>query len=839
MEKYTPMMMQYLDVKKNYLDAIVFYRLGDFYEMFFEDAKLASVELDLVLTGRNAGVEEKIPMCGVPHHAATGYVQKLVARGYKVAIVEQLESPSEAEGIVKRDVIQVVTPGTIMDESLEAKNSVHLASIVDYGFGYALSMVEMTTGETIVKKLNHQQTLLSQTLLKNNIREIVVKEGFDEKVLTMIRNLSSVTISFCSVSSIEESYLPLCEAIHQDDTYMEAYGLMLNYLIATQKRMMHHLQVISIENEHDFMAMDFATQQNLELVMPLRTQGKSDTLWSFLDHCQSAMGSRLLRKWIEKPLVKQSAIEHRYAQVEFLVQDFMKREQCKENLTKIYDLERLIARVAYGSANAIDCVRLIKTLNQVPELLSLFQGNPIFERWCAVDPCLSLNELIHDAFVEEPPMSTKEGGMFNEGYSPQLDEYRAISKSGKDWILRLEAQEKEKTGIKTMKIGYNRVFGYYIEVSKGAVGQIKDEFGYVRKQTLSNAERYVTQELKEQEDAILHAQERAIQLETQLFEELLGRIREYCPKLQKLASVLAQMDVIYAFAAIAAKEGYVRPTFTADTMKMIQGSHPILAAMKNTRYVSNSCEMDENRSILLITGPNMGGKSTYMRQVALIVILAQIGSFVPCKSCELPIFDKIFTRIGASDDILSGKSTFMVEMMEANAALTQATDRSLILFDEIGRGTSTYDGMSLAQAMIEYISNCIKAKTLFSTHYHELTSLNEQLPHVHNVHVEVHESKGDITFMYRVKEGKADRSYGINVAKLAQLPQSVLERANELCTQYESKKHVLQQSLGIIEMVKEPAGYRDLVDKLKSVDINQLTPMQALQMIDELKNDVK
>ncbi len=839
MEKYTPMMMQYLEVKKNYPDAIVFYRLGDFYEMFFEDAKIASVELDLVLTGRNAGVAERVPMCGIPHHAYKGYLQKLVNRGYKVAIVEQLEDPAEAEGIVKRDVIQVVTPGTLMEEDLESKSSVHLAAIVDNGYAYVLSRVEMTTGETAIQRIGHQLTLLSQTLLKNNIREIVVAEGFDEKALKMIRNLGTVMISFCNEERIEKEYLTLCEAIEKDQDALQAYGLMLNYLVTTQKRMMHHLQVVEVENEQDFMAMDFSTQQNLELITPLRPQSRAKTLWSFLDCCQSAMGSRMLRRWIERPLVQQKAIERRYDQVETLVHDFMKREQCKELLAQIYDLERLIARVAYGSANAVDCLRLVRTLKQVPALQALFSNDPIFERWTKADPCESLFGLIKDAFVEEPPVSTKEGGMFKEGYSVQLDEYRRISKSGKDWILALEAKEKDRTGIKTMKIGYNRVFGYYIEVSKGAVNQIKEEFGYVRKQTLVNAERYVTAELKEKEDAILHAQERAIRLESQLFEELLERIREYCPKLQKLANVLAEMDCITALAVTAAQQGYVRPQFTKDQLTIRQGRHPILAGMKNSRYVANDCVMDEDRSILLITGPNMGGKSTYMRQIALIVIMAQMGSFVPAQSCQMPLFDKIFTRIGASDDILSGKSTFMVEMTEANAALSEATERSLILFDEIGRGTSTYDGMSLAQAMIEYIAACIHAKTLFSTHYHELTGLEEMIPAVHNVHVEVHEAKDEITFMYRIKDGKADRSYGINVAKLANLPPSVLDRAKELCRQYESRKQVLQQSLGIVEMVREPSGYRELVEKLENADLNRLTPMQALTFLDELKQDIQ
>ncbi len=839
MKKYTPMIMQYLDVKENYKDALVFYRLGDFYEMFFDDAKIASIELDLVLTGRNAGVEEKIPMCGVPHHAVNSYIQKLVARGFKVAIVEQLETPEEAQGIVKRDVIQVITPGTIMDDSLEKKSSIHLAAIIDNGFEYVLSMVEMSTGETIIKKIKHQLILLTQTLLKNNIKEIVVKESFNEKALNTIRNLGSITISFCEEETISQEYSVLCSTINNKEVYLQAFGLMLNYLLATQKRMLSHLQMVELENEEDYVVMDYASVQNLELVVPLRTQGAQETLWSFLDLCLTSMGSRTLRKWIEKPLVNKAQILKRQERIGYLVDDFMISDACKEALKPMYDLERLIAKIAYGSANAIDCVRLVKTLKQVNNLKEVLKDSPHFKSLIEVDHCQTLIDLLEDAFVEEPPVSIKEGNMFKEGYNTQLDEYRLASKSGKDWILQLEAKEKERTNIKTLKIGYNRVFGYYIEVSKGAVSQIKEEYNYVRKQTLSNAERYITPELKEKEDTILHAQERSVQLEHQLFVELLERIKTYCPKLQKVASLVADVDCVYALAAMASKEGYVRPNFSEKELNIIEGSHPILATMKNNRYISNSCVMNEERTILLITGPNMGGKSTYMRQIALIVIMAQMGSYVPCKECTMPLFDKIFTRIGANDDILSGKSTFMVEMMEANTALSQATEKSLILFDEIGRGTSTYDGMSLAQAMIEYIATNIKAKTLFSTHYHELTSLDEQLDNVKNIHVEVHESKGDITFMYRLKEGKADRSYGINVAKLAHLPDFVLSRAQDLCNLYESKKQSIQQSLGIVEVVKEPVGYRFIQERLQDLNINELTPLQALQLVDELKKELK
>lgn len=838
MTKYTPMMEQYLEVKKGYLDALVFYRLGDFYEMFFDDAKIASSELDLVLTGRNAGVEDKVPMCGVPHHAASSYIQRLVQKGYKVAIVEQLEDPATAQGIVKRDVIKVVTPGTIMDDLSDEKNSIYLASIIDYQYGFALSVVEMSTGETFIKNVNRNWVVLTQTILKNNIKEVVVESNFDEKGIKVLRELGNVVISYCDDTTIDEQYKELCEEI-KEERNLQAYGLMLHYLEATQKKMLGHLQLVEIEKEDEVLYMDFSTQQNLELVIPLRAQSKSETLWSFMDRCQSAMGSRLLKKWVEKPLVDKKKIELRLDRVEALMKDFIAREELKENLSKIYDVQRLIARVAMGSANAMDCIRLQKTLNVVPAIFDGLKGE-VFDELKKGDRLQDLHHQLENAFVENPPLTTKEGGMFQDGYNAELDEIRKIQKQGKDWILQLENAEKEKTGIKTLKIGYNRVFGYYIEVSKGANSQIKDEFGYVRKQTLTNCERYITQDLKEKEDAILHAEERSIRMELQLFQELLEKIKGYLPKLQKLAATLSEIDCYYAMSSLCSEQGYVRPIFTEKDVNIVQGRHPILdKMMKEKRYVANDLVMNDENEILIITGPNMGGKSTYMRQVALNVVLAQMGCFVPCKKCEIPLFDKIFTRIGASDDILSGQSTFMVEMSEANHALTFATEKSLILFDEIGRGTSTYDGMALAQSMIEYIATCIHAKTLFSTHYHELTSLEESIPCVKNVHVEVHEEDDHVTFMYRVKKGKADRSYGINVAKLAKLPDSVLTRAKDLLKELESKKRVVQQSYQIVELKKEDTKETKIVEMLDQVNPNELTPIQALQMIVDLKDKLK
>lgn len=834
-KKYTPMMEQYLEVKKGYPDALMFYRLGDFYEMFFDDAKIASYELDLVLTGRNAGVEEKVPMCGIPFHAYKNYAMKLVSRGYKVVIVEQVEDPALAKGLVKRDVIKVLTPGTLMEDSMDDKNSIYIASIVDYQYGYGITMVDMSTGETVMMKINHHINTLRQTLLKNNIREIVVVSDFNEKTIKEIRELGQVVISYCDTNEIKEEYMPLCEHI-KDERMLQGYGILLNYLEETQKRMLNHLQVITIENEDAILYMDYNTVCNLELIQLNRIQNKGDCLWSFMDHCQSAMGSRMLKQWIEKPLIDKEEITIRQDRVEYLLKNFLVRDDLKEMLSNIYDIQRLIARIAMNSANAIDCMRLEKTLKQTPEILNLLKCKP-FESLVNVDPCSDLYALIENAFNEDAPVQVKDGNIFREGYNAELDELRNVSQNNKDWIIQLENKEKERTGIKTLKVGYNRVFGYYIEVSKGACSQIKDEYGYVRKQTLTNAERFVTSELKEKEDIILHAQENALNLEIALFNELLAKIRGYLPKLQKLGNVLANIDCICSLALLANEYGYVRPKLSDDVFDVVDGRHPILEKMMKKKYVSNSIHMDKNDFVHIITGPNMGGKSTYMRQIALIVIMAQCGSFVPCKKCTMPLFDKIFTRIGASDDILSGQSTFMVEMVEANSALSNATDRSLILFDEIGRGTSTYDGMSLAQSMIEYIVSNIKAKTLFSTHYHELTGIADTLDGVSNKHVDVYEQQDEITFLYKIKNGKANRSYGINVAKLAKLPDWVIERSNQVLKELETKKTVVQQAMPIFEFADNKN--EEIIDVIKETDLDQLTPMNALNMLYDLKKKIK
>ena len=831
------MMQQYLKVKENYPDALVFYRIGDFYEMFFDDAKTASRELDLVLTGKNAGVKDRVPMCGVPHHAVGSYIQRLVQRGYKIAIVEQMQDPKEAVGLVERDVIRVITPGTVIDEIGDEKESVYLASVEDYGYGYSVVMAEVSTGENFVENVAHTSSALAQNLLKNNAREIVVRKDFDNRVIRMLREMQ-IVISYCDETEIRDEYLPLCENLTRDPDRI-AYGRMLNYLEATQKHMLAHLQTVSIEDENSILYMDFSTQQNLELIESLHRQSKGQTLWTFLDVCRSSMGSRLLKKWIEKPLVNQAEIEKRYDRLEYLKKHFMNRQNLRDHLGQIYDLQRLITRIAMNSANAIDCLRLSKTLNQVPEILAAADSTE-FDFCRSVDPLSDLAKKLDGAFVENPPVLTSEGGMFRDGYSKELDEARTIQRNGREFISRMEAEERERTGIKTLKIGYNKVFGYYIEISKAAAAQVKEEWGYVRKQTLVGNERFISPQLKEKEDMILHAEENAIRIEKQLFAELTAEIRKSLAKLQKLSIVLAEIDCYAALAEISSRYGYVRPEFTDDELKIESGRHPILdEMMKDPKYVANSVEMNKDESILLITGPNMGGKSTYMRQTALIIIMAQMGCYVPAKSCRMPVFDRIFTRIGASDDILSGQSTFMVEMTEANRALQEATSHSLILFDEIGRGTSTYDGMALAQAMIEYIAACIHAKTLFSTHYHELTTLTDSIGCVRNVHVVVKEENDKVTFLYKIRDGAADRSYGINVARLAGLPDAVLERARGLQKELESKKRVVQQSYQLVEMKKEDPTAEDILKKLRDVNPDDLSPREAWTMLEDLASEAK
>lgn len=835
-KKYTPMMQHYLKMKEENPDSILFYRLGDFYEMFFEDAKLVSQELDLVLTGRSAGVEEKVPMCGIPFHAANSYIQRLVKKGYKVAICEQLEDPSSAKGLVDRGIIKIITPGTYMDATMDAKSTNYMASCDVSSFEITVIYCELSTGELKYQTLQRSLVALQKALLEQNVSELVCPMTMDKKWMAALEEMDTMLISKHKKANIDPEDLPLLNGI-ESESLKEAFALLMAYLKDTQKQRIDHFLPIESMDKDKVLVMDYETKNHLELVSSQSSNAKAESLWSFMDKCQSAMGSRMLKRWIEYPLIDAVKIAKRQAAVKDLKENFMLRENLKEHLVYVYDMERLASRMAYGNASPRDVLQLVATLEHAKPILDLASSLNSYPEFNDVPDCQELYNEIKNAIIENPPLTLKEGGVFNDGYNQELDEVRKIAKQGKDFILELEAKERERTGVKSLKVGYNRVFGYYIEVRNGNLDNIKEEFGYHPKQTLANATRFITQELKEKEEQILHAQETKVKLEQSLFNDLLLRIKRDLFDLHACAQALSTIDVLVSLAILASEKGYVCPVFHPGyNVNVVEGKHPILDdRMKKKRYVSNDWKMSEEEHIQLITGPNMGGKSTYMRQNALLVVMAQMGSFIPAKTAQLPIFDRIFTRIGASDDILTGKSTFMVEMMEANTALRYATKHSLILFDEIGRGTATYDGMALAQAMLEYIDEAIGAKTLFSTHYHELTELAEEHQSMRNVHVDVREEKNEIEFRYRVIEGKADKSYGINVAKLAHLPKVVLDRASQLLLNFENQDNNqnYQPSLFVMDQVQPEKS--QLLQQLQELDIDSMTPRDALDCLYELK----
>ena len=835
-KKYTPMMQHYLKMKEENPDSILFYRLGDFYEMFFEDAKLVSQELDLVLTGRSAGVEEKVPMCGIPFHAANSYIQRLVKKGYKVAICEQLEDPSSAKGLVDRGIIKIITPGTYMDATMDAKSTNYMASCDVSSFEITVIYCELSTGELKYQTLQRSLVALQKALLEQNVSELVCPMTMDKKWMAALEEMDTMLISKHKKANIDPEDLPLLNGI-ESESLKEAFALLMAYLKDTQKQRIDHFLPIESMDKDKVLVMDYETKNHLELVSSQSSNAKAESLWSFMDKCQSAMGSRMLKRWIEYPLIDAENIAKRQAAVKDLKENFMLRENLKEHLVYVYDMERLASRMAYGNASPRDVLQLVATLEHAKPILDLVSSLNSYPEFNDVPDCQELYNEIKNAIIENPPLTLKEGGVFNDGYNQELDEVRKIAKQGKDFILELEAKERERTGVKSLKVGYNRVFGYYIEVRNGNLDNIKEEFGYHPKQTLANATRFITQELKEKEEQILHAQETKVKLEQSLFNDLLLRIKRDLFDLHACAQALSTIDVLVSLAILASEKGYVCPVFHPGyNVNVVEGKHPILDdRMKKKRYVSNDWKMSEEEHIQLITGPNMGGKSTYMRQNALLVVMAQMGSFIPAKTAQLPIFDRIFTRIGASDDILTGKSTFMVEMMEANTALRYATKHSLILFDEIGRGTATYDGMALAQAMLEYIDEAIGAKTLFSTHYHELTELAEEHQSMRNVHVDVREEKNEIEFRYRVIEGKADKSYGINVAKLAHLPKVVLDRASQLLLNFENQDNNqnYQPSLFVMDQVQPEKS--QLLQQLQELDIDSMTPRDALDCLYELK----
>jgi DNA mismatch repair protein MutS len=869
--KETPMMQQYNEIKAQYPDAFLFYRLGDFYELFNDDAVLGSQLLELTLTSRNKNSENPVPMAGVPHHAAQNYIDILVDKGYKVAVVEQMEDPALADGMVKREVVQLVTPGTRMRTSADAaKENNYLVSLsfgADGTFG--LAYTDLSTGELKATSVQTVGTVLNE-LSRLETKEVVTGDTLPDDLMA---NLTSLGIL---VSHQDEV------VVNADISYLTqqlmmplekgAADVLLAYLFATQKRSLDHLQVAQTYEVAQYLKLDRNSRANLELTVNLRTQQRSGTLLWLLDETKTAMGGRTLKQWLEQPLLDRETLERRYDRIGALIKEFFGRNALQEALKQVYDLERLVGRVAYGTANGRDLLQLRNSLRQVPDIMvTLGDLDPaIFgDLLSRMDPVSDIEQLISMAVAEEPPISVTDGGVIRNGYHERLDAYRDVMKNGKQWLAAMEASEREATGINSLKIGYNKVFGYYIEVTKANIDKL-DPNRYTRKQTLVNAERFITPELKEREQQILEAESKSAELEYQLFAEIREQIKANTARLQKLAATLSELDVLQALATVAEDYHFVRPTIVTDgNLAIKNGRHPVVEKVLGRQaYVANDVTMGADETIMLITGPNMSGKSTYMRQLALTVVMAQIGSFVPAEAAELPIFDQIFTRIGAADDLISGNSTFMVEMAEANTALQNATNQSLILFDELGRGTATYDGMALAQAIIEYVHNNVHAKTLFSTHYHELTALAEELPHLRNVHVGATEEHGDLVFSHKVLAGPADQSYGINVAKLAGLPASLIARADDILTHLESQEatietaSVLQEPVAVLaeetpvaeETVVEMDGPEQLdlfaeatvdpkasavLDALKGTNLATLTPLETMMLLNQWQRDLQ
>lgn len=838
-EKLSPMMQQYMEIKDKYEDCIIFFRLGDFYEMFFDDAILASRVLELTLTGKQAGLEERVPMCGIPHHAYAAYVDELIEKGYKVAICEQLEDPKLTKGMVKRDVIQVVTKGTRIDENIDSKSNNYIANIYSFDYCYGISFADISTGEVYAMLVEGEKEKVIKEIAKHGFKEVIVNDNTDREIIEILRSNYNILVTITKEESEDKNYEYIYKDI-EDIRFVSTLKHLLYYILDTKKGDLHHLQKCKIIKNSEYLEFDNNTKRNLELTETLRNRERQYSLLWLLDKNKTTMGSRYLKYNIENPLTNKEAIERRYNMVEKLSTEFILRDDLTKELSNVYDLERLAGRVSYGNLNAKDLLQLKNSLKSFPRIKEILEQLNFDKKLETLD---ELYELLDKTILEDAPFTLHEGHLIKEGYNEELDELKRVSSGSKDFILELEQKERERTGIKNLKVGFNKVFGYYIEVSKGQKHLIKDEFGYDRKQTLANCERYTTPLLKEKENIILGAEEKIINLEYKIFMDIREVVKRYIGKLQKASKVISEIDMLQSFSIVSDQYKYVRPTLTDEKMiKMIDCRHPVVEQVMKDKYIPNDIIMDKTTDILLITGPNMAGKSTYMRQCAITVIMAQMGCFVPCKSCTMPIFDKIFTRIGASDDLVSGESTFMVEMKEANTAISDATENSLILFDELGRGTATYDGMSLAQAILEYIHDKIKAKTMFSTHYHELTSLEKDLKHLKNVHVSAIEKEGQITFLHKVKNGAVDKSYGIHVASLAHLPESLIKRADEILNIYEKKsikKETFTQT-SLFELTESEAEPKKNVieEKIKAMNPLEMTPMEALNYLYELKKEI-
>ena len=837
-EELSPMMKQYMEIKDNYEEELLFFRLGDFYELFFEDAVLTSRELELTLTGKNAGLKTRIPMCGVPFHSVKPYLEKLVDKGYKVAICEQLEDPKNTKGMVKRGVVQVISKGTLVDlEFLNEYDNNYIGSILDFKNKYILSYADVSTGHFYVSEVEYDRDKLLSEVLNLNLKEVILADNTDLILIDSLKNSYGISVSISS-EYLEKQYSNIYDNIN-NIYYITGIKHLLYYLVIKQLKDLSHIKEVEEVKKDNYLSMDIHTIRNLELFETLRLKERTYSLIWLLDKTKTAMGSRKLKYWLQNPLKDIDKINERYNQIEVLNNEFIIKEELRRDLYEVYDLERLCAKVICGSLNAKDVIQIKNSLKVLPSIIEKIKE---LKFKLNISDHKDLYALLDQAINENPPLSLKEGFLIKDGYNEELDELRSIRSGGKEFISSLEASEKQRTGINNLKVGYNKVFGYYIEVSKSNISLVDDSWGWERRQTLSNGERYITPLLKEKEALVLNAEEKIIELEYQLFMEIKDIIKENIFELKATAENISDLDAIISLSVASEEYNLVRPELTTKhIVKIKDGRHPVVERVSKNEYIANDCIMDETIDTLLITGPNMSGKSTYMRQLAIIILMAQMGSFVPAKSAILPIFDKIFTRIGASDDLVSGESTFMVEMLEARKAIVNATSNSLILFDELGRGTATYDGMSIAEAILEYISKNIKCKTLFSTHYHELTSIDKKFTNIKNVHVSAHEENGTITFLHKIKNGAVDKSYGIHVAALAKMPNDLLKRATEILNHYESeskKTHVVQEQM-IFDLDEKEPGNNVLKEELDLIDPLNMTPMEAINKLYELKQKSK
>ena len=837
--KLSPMMAQYIEIKDKYKDELVFYRLGDFYEMFFDDALIASRELELTLTGRVAGLDEKVPMCGVPHANVKTYIERLVNKGFRVAICEQLEDPRYTKGMVKRGIVDVISKGTIADNDLlNDKDSSYIASILFFSDSILMTVLDISTGYLATITLENSEEILVNEILELNLKEVIFVDNLNTSLISLLKNTYNIEVTISS-EFLWDKYKELFDII-PDARVKSGVAHLFYYLDVRQLKDLSHITKINYLKKNDYLEMDIHSIRNLELVETLRLKERTYSLLWLLDKCKTAMGSRKLKNWMLNPLKNKEKIIDRYEKVEKLNNEFIIKDELKNYLYEVYDIERLSGKVINGSLNARDLLQLKNSIKVLPmikkkiEDLGFNYDINTHEKLC---------ELLDSAIVDNPPISVKEGYMIKEGYSSELDELRNIRSGGKDFVASFEAKVKEETGIKNLKVGFNKVFGYFIEIPNGSKNLVKDEYHWERRQTLTNCERYISPALKEKESMILNAEENIIDLEYKLFCSIKSLVKEEVPLLNATADALSEIDALVSLSVCSEEYNLVRPNITDEHVIDIKnGRHPVVEVVSKSEYVPNDCLLSNGINTLLITGPNMSGKSTYMRQMAIIVIMAQMGSFVPCESATLPIIDKIFTRIGASDDLVSGESTFMVEMKEARNAICNATKNSLILFDELGRGTATYDGMSLAQAILEYISDYIGAFTLFSTHYHELTRLDKKYKNIKNVHVSAVENGNEITFLHKVKNGAVDKSYGIHVARLAKMPEELLNKAEEILNEYESnsKKKNPEEKIQLA-MDFEPNVKKDDIIKetIEKIDVLNTTPIEALNLLFDLKQKIK